>query len=362
MGRVDPTVNLAADAGEHFSSAGGYGSLHDAGSDPAAALRRTALDSIARDINRHAAVVLEGAPEGLADMEGGGGGSEETSRIAKGIAQQQQQKAAAAAGKAAAATAGGGDGEGSVSPERLEEWQQRAASALEDLSLDDREKHYTPLNIQDPRAYFGAAPSAANGGKPGSQQAAAAAGAAGAAAGGRTMDALAAALAAIQPVALPDPPCDPGAAFAVLLELSQDRDEAVVAEFGPVAAAALQFPPQDKSRGLQPLLLVRPPCCPGRSGRCLHARVLMHAAALDTQLLLAHMLCPHPHQPTQEHLRGEALKTNELLRHMWGTFPLLSALRADKAGRLAGHLQDQRALLASHMQAHPGEWVVGWVQ
>ena len=57
---------------------------------------------------------------------------------------------------------------------------------------------------------------------------------------------------------------------------------------------------------------------------------------------------------SQEHLRGEALKTNELLRHLWGALPLVSAARADKAAKLARHLGEQRALLRSHMDAHPG--------
>ena len=268
MAAVDPTVNLAADAGERFSAAGGFGSARDAGADPAAALRSAGLGSLARDINRHAAAVLEGAPEGLAELEpGGAGGDNETSRIAKAIA-AQQQRAAAAAAKAAAGTSsgsGGGAGEAAdaaVPPERLEEWQARAASALEDLTLDDRERQYSPLNIRDPRAYFDAASSAGTAAgqqdgaaKPaaGQQQTAAAAVAPAAA----PSAALVAALAAVRPLALPDPPCDPAAASAVLLELSQGQDESLVAEFGPVAAAALQFPPSDRTHGLQQLLLVR---------------------------------------------------------------------------------------------------------
>ena len=74
---------------------------------------------------------------------------------------------------------------------------------------------------------------------------------------------------------------------------------------------------------------------------------------LVRQPLRAHppAFCPHP----QEHLRGEALKTNELLRHLWGTLPLVSAARAEKAAKLARHLGEQRALLRSHMEAHPGK-------
>jgi hypothetical protein len=263
--------------------------------------------------------VLQGTPEGLADLDGSGsatadglaakkGQDSDTARIAQALAEQQKRAAAAAAGSSAAASGSGGGGgkDDSVSPERLAEWQERAASALEDLTLDEREKQYAPLNIQDPRAYFDAATAAggAADGKPasGKQEPAAAAGGPAAA--------LAAALAAVQPLALPDPPCDPGLASDVLLELSQDQDEALVAEFGPVAATALQYPPHDRTHGLPAVLL--------------------------------------------EHLRGEALKTNELLRHLWGALPLVSAARADKAAKLARHLGEQRALLRSHMEAHPG--------
>ena len=57
----------------------------------------------------------------------------------------------------------------------------------------------------------------------------------------------------------------------------------------------------------------------------------------------------------QEHLRGEALKTNELLRHLWACLPLASAPRAEAAARLCRHLAEQRGTLAAHMAAHPGE-------
>ncbi|KAL4434287.1 hypothetical protein ABPG75_000728 [Micractinium tetrahymenae] len=346
VGRVDPTVNLAADAGEHFAS-GGFGSARDGTRDPAAALRSTHLGAIARDINRHAAVVLGGAPDALDRLRegstggaGGGAAAADTARIAAALAEQQTAAAKAAAARAAkgkapvggAAAAGQGEAE-EVSPERLAEWQTRAASALDDLRLDDRESSYMPLNIQDPRAYFdagtGAAAAAAATGADGklaakqadgSTAAAAAAipsaaGTAAAAGAGALADggtsALLAALAAVQPAALPNPPCDPGLAEQVLLELCQDQDASLVQEFGPVAAAALQYPPHDKAHGLLDMLI--------------------------------------------EHFRGEALKANELLRHFWGNLPLVSAARAERANKLACALQEQRAILVPHMRHPAGE-------
>lgn len=212
-------------------------------------------------------MVLQGTPEGLADLDGSSSAGEgpaakkgqdnETARIAQALAEQQKQAAAAAGSSAAASGSGGGGKDDNVSPERLAEWQERAASALEDLTLDDREKQYAPLNIQDPRAYFDATAAAggAADGKPGAAKQDASAATAGLAAGGPAA-ALVAALAAVQPLALPDPPCDPAAASEVLLELSQGQDEALVAEFGPVAATALQYPPHDRTHGLPALLLV----------------------------------------------------------------------------------------------------------
>ena len=70
---------------------------------------------------------------------------------------------------------------------------------------------------------------------------------------------------------------------------------------------------------------------------------------------------PHNYSPAhtnlQEHLRAEALKTNELLRHFWGCMPLTSAAKAAKAAKLSQHLAEQRTLLASHMRHHAGGWL-----
>jgi transcription initiation factor TFIIH subunit 1 len=292
MGRVDPTVNVAADDGERLG--GGFGALRDGASDLGGPRRRTALDSIAKDVNRHAAVVLEGAPEGLADLDMAGDGSEQqqqqqqqgrdTSSIAVALAAQQKAAAAKTAAAASAAVAGDGD---SVSPERLREWQERAASALDDLTLDERHKQYTPLNITDPRSYFDSTAAAMADGPDGKQpthhhhqqqQQQFTGAAAQSAASADAASALLAALDAIQPLALPNPPCDPDLASAVVLELSQDRDEELIREFGHVAAAALQLPPQDRTHGVQSLLLVSA-CRLGqeqgvREGRCMLGRRL----------------------------------------------------------------------------------------
>lgn len=362
-------------------------------------------------------MVLGGAPEALDRLgEGGGGGTADTARIAAALAEQQTAAAKAAAARAVKgkAPAGGAGPPGQeaeeVSPERLAEWRARAASALEDLRLDDRESAYLPLNIQDPRAYFdagsaAAAAAAGTDGKPAPQQANGAAEEAqkGMAAG--RARGLLAALAAVQPAALPNPPCDPALAEQVLLELCQDQDASLVREFGPAAAAALQYPPHDRAHGLPSMLIVRRPAfrvAAVRHARLLHDRSAGQRASRRLQVgarnggagaclagpatgdapptgqagtLQSAFPCPSPNahptqapltphtplglpphpQPLQEHFRGEALKANELLRHFWGNLPLVSAARAARADKLARALHEQRAVLVSHMRHPAGE-------
>jgi hypothetical protein len=216
---VDPTVNLAAASADASPAASAAGQAA-AGAEPGGGRRRR--DGIARDLNRHAAAVLEGAPEGLAGVDPGEGGT-------AGIAARVAAAVAAAAQRRAAAPAAGG-GADDVSQETLEGWRRRAAAALEDLTLGDRPPA-VPLDIQDPRAYFsstgGAPPPAWPGGAGAAARAAAAA--------ARGVDAS----------ALACPPCDPGLAGAALLGVLRDEDAAAVAEFGPVAAAALGTHPKD---------------------------------------------------------------------------------------------------------------------
>ena len=264
LAQVDPTVNLAADSGERFTQgAAGFGAGHDARVDPARLVQGLPLGSIARDVNRHAAAVLEGLPEGLAEASAAGGGAPgakpDAAAIAAQLAAALQARAVAAAAAVGAAGAGGSGPGAEVPPETRRLWQQRAAVGLDDLRLDDSSSRYDPLTIEDPRLYYDQGAKAEPKGEPGvgkestaaaaaaGQKAAGGAGAALAdgaeAAAGAAAEAVLQSLAGVDPWALPNPPCDPGLARAVLLELSQEEDEATVREFGPVAAAALASPP-----------------------------------------------------------------------------------------------------------------------
>jgi hypothetical protein len=70
--------------------------------------------------------------------------------------------------------------------------------------------------------------------------------------------------------------------------------------------------------------------------------------------------CPAPAPALlQEHLRGEALKTNELLRHFWPCMPPLSTHRVELAVKLAAALQKQHAHLTAFMRQDQGE-AAGW--
>ena len=71
-------------------------------------------------------------------------------------------------------------------------------------------------------------------------------------------------------------------------------------------------------------------------------------------------IAPLPPVPLQEHLRGEALKTNELLRHFWPCMPPLSAHRVELAAKLAAALQKQHAHLTAFMRQDQGA-AAGWI-
>ena len=238
---VDPTVNLVAEFGERWST-GEFGvgqSVVNGEGKPTmpasgAVLGKSstggggsALESLARDLNRHSAQVLEGALEGLTE-EGTAG---DTVSIAEKVAAAVQNYA-----KVHKTTS-----ESEVSKELLEEWQTRAASALEDLTLDNKAE-MVPLDVRDQRAYFGR----------------------GAAIAERALETITMApgddkkgtegvrsvgfeqsLSRIDATALPNPPCDPSMASAALMEVGGDEDDALVKRFGPVAAAAMSKHPKD---------------------------------------------------------------------------------------------------------------------
>ncbi len=319
---VDPTVNLVAEFGDGFSS-GEFGigqSAVNNGERPPGNNNNTSggsiekstgkkvggggslLESLAHDLNRHSAQVLGGAIDGLPNDDGSIGG--DTASIAAKVAAAVQGQAAARAKEEGGGGAGGGGGGGQeVSKEVLEEWQARAASALEDLTLENKAE-MVPLDIRDPRAYFGTT-----------------AGTAGTAAAGDNKAKLEKILikkaetdkeeqfsfTEIDFSALNNPPCPPDLALSALFEVGREENEDLIRQFGPIAAVAMGKHPKD---------------------------------ALGSVMV--------------EFFRMEALKTNELLRHVWGCFPMTSDPRKQKASRLVKVLEGQRKSLTAHLASGSG--------
>lgn len=255
MKSVDPTVNLVAEFGERWST-GDFGVGQSAANGEAApsmaanaAARASgkpsgasAVESLARDLNRHSAQVLEGALDGLPEE----GATGDTVAIAQKVAAAVQSHAKAHKT----------DTQKEVSKELLEEWQARAASALEDLTLENKTET-VPLEVRDQRAYFGAV-----------------AGTAGAinktvssTAGKKNASAeeFSQALGGVDATALPNPPCDPNLAMIALMEVGRDADDVLVKQFGPLAAAAMGKHPKDALGSVMvvstlELVIIRLPC------------------------------------------------------------------------------------------------------
>ncbi|KFM26143.1 putative RNA polymerase II transcription factor B subunit 1-1 [Auxenochlorella protothecoides] len=223
MQEVDPTLNLEAAQGEQYAmlqrSEGAEAGLGAAG-------------YLAKDLNRHAALVLEGTPEGVLDLAGDGDGpsSHDTAAIATRLAASQ-----AGASRTAAREPRG-------------EPLRHRDHGLEDLrgpeqapclpyitrfsSASSWQAPGIPLNIRDPAAYYRAgAPAVDGAATPESEPMSTLRDP-----GDHTPTPLSAVLRSIDPTALPLCPCDPALARAVLEELSAGTDAGLAARFGALAA------------------------------------------------------------------------------------------------------------------------------
>ncbi|KAL0053658.1 hypothetical protein WJX82_009019 [Trebouxia sp. C0006] len=135
--RVDPTVNLAADGFDRWSEGT---TARDHSKEPGQGVHGARQqDGIIQDINRHAAVVMEGLPDAQAQQQ-------TAEEVAQAVRVARQAKERADAGQHEGQTAG-------ISDDMQAEWRTRAGSALDDLRAEKQE-HYDSLNIQDPRRYF----------------------------------------------------------------------------------------------------------------------------------------------------------------------------------------------------------------
>lgn len=128
--RVDPTVNMAADDADDYTTTGCHGILRDGGKemhDSDANLRPTSR-TIFKDINRHAAVVLQGR---ILDVE-----NADARTVATALAAREASQEA-------------------IDPDeqRKREEKLKQATELNDLQ-EPTAPAVVPLCIQDPRKYF----------------------------------------------------------------------------------------------------------------------------------------------------------------------------------------------------------------
>uniref|UniRef100_A0A1D1ZT29 BSD domain-containing protein n=1 Tax=Auxenochlorella protothecoides TaxID=3075 RepID=A0A1D1ZT29_AUXPR len=288
MQEVDPTLNLEAAQGEQYAmlqrSEGAEAGLGAAG-------------YLAKDLNRHAALVLEGTPEGVLDLAGDGDGpsSHDTAAIATRLAASQ-----AGASRTAAREPRG-------------EPLRHRDHGLEDLRGPEQAPGI-PLNIRDPAAYYRAgAPAVDGAATPESEPMSTLRDP-----GDHTPTPLSAVLRSIDPTALPLCPCDPALARAVLEELSAGTDAGLAARFGALAAGV---------HGVRADAALPP----GLLG-------LLRDEALRTDELLRHFWGALPWAAPAAGAAAEAER----------------AAREARAGRLVGALEAQRARLRAHAAVAPG--------
>ncbi|GAQ84341.1 transcription initiation factor TFIIH subunit 1 [Klebsormidium nitens] len=133
---VDPTLNMAADqADDYYQSTSGYGLLRDGGKEAGPSRESAKKRKIAHDINRHAAVVLDGRPAG--------------EDIKDPAAAAAAVNAARAAAQLAGSRAENGD------PAREQRWHEKLQEATDMPDLHPQpQAPAVPLRIEDPRRYF----------------------------------------------------------------------------------------------------------------------------------------------------------------------------------------------------------------
>lgn len=264
---VDPAFNVAAAAAEGWS--GGFGTVHSSMDDAGFAAARVPADgpsskegygmnegkklrhssmlvSIARDVNRHAANVLEGALEGLSihkdggvEMNGSGpqdGVTENAASIAARVAAAQQAKRALKSKTVAI------DETPDIGGREVDvEGRSHAVPALDDLT-EERPQQVIPLTIKDPRRYFEsmkADTSLVLNPKTLKKR-------------GTTSCSIAphrqTPILSIDPSALPNPPYTSSTALQAMIDIGRGHtmdEESSVSEYGLLAASVMTTHPQD---------------------------------------------------------------------------------------------------------------------
>lgn len=128
--RVDPTLDMEADAGDDYIHLADHGILRDGSRETVDADSELAGRTLSQDLNRHAAVVLEGRST---DVE-----STDTKTVAEALARSKKEPPSS-----------------SVSEDTSHERSLKVArmTEIEDLQAP-RSLPYAPLCIKDPREYF----------------------------------------------------------------------------------------------------------------------------------------------------------------------------------------------------------------
>ncbi|KAM3353523.1 hypothetical protein ACQJBY_024600 [Aegilops geniculata] len=128
--RVDPTLDMQADAGDDYIHLPDHGILRDGSRETADIDSELARRTLSQDLNRHAAVVLEGRST---DIE-----STDTKTVAEALARSKKEPPPSSA-------------DDDASHERLVKVARM--TEIEDLQAP-RSLPYAPLCIKDPREYF----------------------------------------------------------------------------------------------------------------------------------------------------------------------------------------------------------------
>ncbi|KAK5818545.1 hypothetical protein PVK06_023486 [Gossypium arboreum] len=129
--RVDPTLDMEADEGDDYTHLPDHGILREGSKEMTESQNELYKRSLSQDINRHAAVVLEGR---AVDVE-----LEDTKAVAEALAQSKQK------------SSNKGESDGDTSRERLDRLSRM--TEIEDLQGPNT-LPLAPLCIKDPRDYF----------------------------------------------------------------------------------------------------------------------------------------------------------------------------------------------------------------
>ncbi|GMI89040.1 hypothetical protein like AT1G55750 [Hibiscus trionum] len=129
--RVDPTLDMEADEGDDYTHLPDHGIFRDGNKEMTESQNELYKRTLSQDINRHAAVVLEGR---AVDAE-----FEDTKAVAEALAQSKRE------------SSNKGESDGDTSRERIERLSRM--TEIEDLQGSNN-LPLAPLCIKDPRDYF----------------------------------------------------------------------------------------------------------------------------------------------------------------------------------------------------------------